>query len=173
MSGRKRRYLIALCVAFLALDIIAAAVLALVLWRDQPAPVSRRDALARQVEETRHSLDEEAAERMQQALGEAHRHVTLRSEAVARDGKIAIHLSNGAENPCAVELELVLVATGQVIAQTGLVDPDWRVEECALTEPLAPGTHHCLARLHFYDLNDERYLGATARQVLLSVEDAP
>lgn len=156
------------CIVFLAADIVVACALgaALALYRRAGSDNSQRDALARQMEMSQSDWEEAYA----QLLGDAHRAVSLRSEADVQNGRIGIWLSNEEENGSAVEMELVLLASGDVIAQTDLVDPGWHVETVQLDKQLAPGEYQCLARLHFYTMDGSRYIGATAKQVLLRVE---
>ncbi|MBE5803144.1 MAG: hypothetical protein E7316_01360 [Clostridiales bacterium] len=149
---------------FLLVDVLAAAGLACVIWHDRQDQQLKRDAQAKQTEISG-ELDEAAV----QALGEAYRHVRLNNEAVAENGEIAILLSNGEENPCAVAMELLLGAD-EVIARTAQVDPGWRVEHIALDAQLQPGVHQCLARIHFYMADTGAPLGTMAQQVLLTVK---
>jgi len=168
MKKLNRRWLIAGCVVFLLLD--AAIVVALgvaIRCERQNATRYERDALAQQMQIPPESDEKTFESAMMSELGEAYRCVSMNSEPQSAGGKIRLMLSNAEENAYAVKMQLILFSTGEMIAETGLVDPGWRVEETDLLVSLVPGEHQCFARLYFYTKDGTALLGTMGRQVLL------
>ena len=166
MSAPVKHWVIWLCVAFVLVDIAIAAWLGITIWRDRQQAVQPLNELL--PPPTEMTQEEEKQWRIQ-TLGEAHRLVHLFSEPEVKNGSVSIMLSNSEECCYAVRMELMHLDSHMVIAQTGLIDPGWRVETVPLTYQLRKGTHHCLAQLFFHDPASGALLGKTARQVLLNV----
>jgi len=164
-----RKTLIRALVLFLLLDILVAAVLVLFVSRDRRARSLERDELAREIGVTADMGEEEQSERFALAVGEASRLVTLRSEPEVTGRSAALYLSNGEDNLCAVSVELSLFESDELIGQSGLIEPGWRLESLELDRELEPGEYPCLARCYFYTVEGNVFLGQTTRQLLLRV----
>ena len=165
--GKKR--LLRALILFLLLDILAASVLIVFIGRDRRALHTGRDKLAREIGVTEDMGTEEQEERFAIAVGEVSRCVTMRSEPEVRDGRAGLCLANAAESSCAVSVELVLFAGGESLAESGLIEPGWYLEELALDTTLEPGEYPCLARCNFYTVEGNVFLGHSTRQLLLRV----
>lgn len=156
------------CAVFLIADLAIAGWLGVRLWKDhqntltpdEPALPANHELTGQELESWR-----------TQTLGEADRLVTLNSEPQVTDGTVRLMLSNREDCQYAVRLTLMHLETGSIIAQTGLVDAGWRVEELPLAFELETGVHHCLACLSYFHPEEGALLGETARQVLLNVTD--
>ena len=164
-----RKTLITALALFLLLDIAAAAALGILIGRDRRAAHRERDELARKIGVTADMGAEEQEERFAIAIGDVSRLVTMRSEPEVSDGEIALYLSNGEENSCAVAVELSLFESGEVVAATALVDPGWRLETLELETKLDAGEYPCLARCNFYTVEGNVFLGHSTRQLRLRV----
>ena len=165
----KRKRLLRWVAVFLLLDIAVALFLTgrVEFGRQQIASV--RDAQAKKIDTTQQMTEEEREEALAVALGQAHACVTLRSEPHAQKGLVDIRLGNGKDSPCAVMLQLQRADTGETLLETDVIEPGYYLESARLAVPLSPGEYHCIARCLFYTMDDNAYLGTTARQVLLSV----
>lgn len=155
---------------FLVLDIAVAAVLGYVVWRDGQAQTSQRDVLAQRIGIRPEMSAEQQKEALLSNLADADRHVTMKSEAEAGRDTAAIMLVNAEGSQCSVTVEILRLATGETIAQSGMIDPGWRLEEIGLNTSLPRGEHQCLARLRYYTQDGEAELGVMARQMLLRVK---
>lgn len=167
---RDRLNLKLLLCLFLLLDIIIAAVLIVSIGQSRHESASRRDVLAQEMGLAEGLSQTERERELTEALGEAARHVSIYSEVTAQDGRVPIYLSNGEENFCAVSIELVLFDSGESIAESGLVEPGWRLEELKLDSVPDTGVHQCLVRCSFYTMDGNVFLGNTAKQLLLTVD---
>ncbi len=167
---RKKLDLRLLCIIFVALDILIAAVLVVSISHSRQSQLSRRDALAQAVGYSDATDESRQQTLINESLGEAARCVSIYSEVTARDGLIPIGLSNSEENNCAVSIEIMLLDSGEIIASSRPVDPGWRLEELELDSDPGKGEHQCLVRCLFYTMEGDIYLGRTAKQLLLKVE---
>ena len=168
--NKRRRLMTVTIVIFLVLDLAVAAVLGYVIWQGGQAQTSRRDVLAQKIGIRPEMSAEQQQEALLSTLGDADRHVTMKSEAEAAQNMAAVMLVNAGKSQCAVTVEILRLATGETIAQSGLIDPGWRLEEIALNTSLPQGEHQCLARLRYYTQDGEVELGVMARQILLRVK---
>lgn len=165
----KRLNLKTLCIAFLLLDVLVAAVLCWSVFSSGRNVKHERDVLAERVGITQQMSPRQQQEKLAQEAGEAARHVSMRSEVTAEEGKIALYLSNAEDNECSVSVEIVLLGTDDRIAESGTVEPGWRLEELELERELDKGEHFCLVRCSFYTMDGNVFLGTTARQLLVTV----
>lgn len=172
-AKRRRALLIVACLLFLIVDVAVFAVFGMSVQKDIEEIQEieeEREAQEEKLGVTQEMTEEEREEYIAQILGQAHRNVTLRSVMQAWDGKADVYLSNKEESPCGVALHLTLMETGEVIAQTDVLDPGWHIISTKLSRELEPGEYRCLAECLFYTTDDMAYLGSTARQVLLTVK---
>ncbi|MBQ7895394.1 MAG: hypothetical protein IJ364_02415 [Oscillospiraceae bacterium] len=166
----KKKKLLIFCMLFLLLDIAAASFLIGSIINDRRENQGIREALAIQV-----GVDENMEERQQQelyaaAVGDAGRLVSMYSEPQVIDGNIMLYLSNAQENGCAVSVEISLMTEDRVLAQSGLIEPGWRLEALPLDTELEAGEYYCLARCSFYTMEENAFLGQSSRQLLLKVQ---
>lgn len=165
----KRRNLLLLCAVFLLLDAVIAAVLVGSIVHDRRSLSSKREELAVQVGVTADMTEAQQQQAYAQATGDVSRLVAMRSECTAQNGQIALYLSNEKENTCAVSVSIVLMEDETPIAESGLVEPGWRVETLPMSAELGAGEYCCLARCAFYTMDGNVLLGQTTRQLLLTV----
>lgn len=167
---KRRKKLLHLLMIFLLLDAIAAGVLIAAIRSDRKQTEAVRDAQAKKAGVTQEMTEAEREERIDTLLGQAQSFVTMHSEMTAKDGVVAIYLTNEQGSPCAVELELMLMDSREVILRTGVVEPGWYLKDSLMNKKLPPGEYYCLGRCLFYTMDDNAYLGTAARHVLLTVK---
>lgn len=156
--------------AVVMIDVILLGVFALNQFSGNYKARQRRDALAKWIGDAPELTEEQRTELYNQAAGRALSYVTINSEATARDGRINLEISNRRENECAVGIEIVHLDTGEIIAETDLLDPGYCLKSVALRRELPKGRAECLVRMKFYWMNNDAYVGSGARQLLLNVE---
>ena len=167
---KRRKRLLTLLAVFLVLDVFIAGVLIANIHSDKRKSESVRDAQAVKAGVTQEMTEEEREEMLAIALGTAHSCVSLRSEPVAQDGVVELYLANREESPCAVSVQLVRIDTNETLLETDLIEPGWYLETAQMDVQPEPGEYQCLARCLFYTMDDNAYLGRTARQLLLKVQ---
>ncbi|MBR4039478.1 MAG: hypothetical protein IKJ11_05195 [Clostridia bacterium] len=166
---KRRKRLLTLLALFLLLDVFIAGVLVARIRADRLEHAAVRDAQAQKIGVTQEMTEEEREEMLAIALGEAHSLIALNSEPAVSDGRIALNLVNHKSNHCAVAVQLIRIDTNETLLETDLVEPGWYLEYAKLDVQLEPGEYECLARCLFYTMDDNAYLGRTARQLLLKV----
>lgn len=157
------------CLAFLLLDLVVAAVLVGSVLNNRQSYSHQRDALAKRIGVTEDMSAELQGEKFAQATGEAARLVSMYSEVTLQDGEIPLYLSNDEENNCSVSVEIVLFGTDTVLAESGTIEPGWRLERLPLKRELEKGEYMCLVRCSFYTMEGNVFLGSTGKQLLLRV----
>lgn len=162
-------WLKALIALFAALDLALLGFLAVRIHADRTADYVRRDALAQWAGDDERLTEEAREELYARKTGEALAQTYVQGECKAKDGRILLRFSNGEKSECAVLLNLVLLDSGETIAETDLLDPGYHVESLVMRGELPKGSYECLAKLDYYWMANDAYVGSAARQVLLEV----
>ena len=157
------------CIAFLILDIAAAALLIFLFWGSLRGDGSSRDALAERIVSVENVESGEFDHALAIAAAEAASHVTMHSEVKSDGREIPLYLSNAGENTCSVSIEIVIPGTGELIARSGLVEPGWRLEKLPAEKRLGKGEYPCLVRCSFYTIDGNDFIGTTGKHILLTV----
>ena len=157
-------------VLFALLDGLLAVFLATQIYRDAQTSHARRDELSQWVGDSERLPQDVRQALYDQKTGEALKLTYVQGECAAKDGCIDLRFSIDERSECAASLTLVALDTGRTIAQTDLVDPGYRIEGIELREALPPGRYECFARLHYYWMKNDAYVGTAVRQVLLTVD---
>lgn len=96
-------------------------------------------------------------------------YVTYAAEAVGKDGKIAIWLSNGEESPYSIRAEIILPQTDTIIAHTDWIEPGYRLEYMNADQHLSEGKYPCLMRIELATMQGKS-IGKAGRSLLLNVQ---
>jgi hypothetical protein len=82
-----------------------------------------------------------------------------------------VRIANGIKNKFSCTVRIVRDATGEVIYESGLIDPGYYIEEIHLSGGLKQGFYPCTAVWSFYT-KDEEYAGETAMKVVVIIKSA-
>lgn len=80
-------------------------------------------------------------------------------------------IANDSKNNFSCTLRIVRDATGEVIYESGLIEPGYYIEEIQLTGGLKQGFYPCTAVWSFYTQGEE-YAGETAWKVVVIIKSA-
>lgn len=80
-------------------------------------------------------------------------------------------IANDSKNNFSCTLRIVRDATGEVIYESGLIEPGYYIEEIHLTGGLKQGFYPCTAVWSFYTQGEE-YVGETAWKVVVIIKSA-
>lgn len=80
-----------------------------------------------------------------------------------------IYIRNEIENAYPISVEVVDDATGDVLYESGAIQPGYEVTEGQLTKKLAKGNYKCTANVSIYDSKTNKYKGQTAAEVEIQV----
>lgn len=157
------------CRVFIALDILVAVLLIGAISYSATRPHSVRDELAKELGATAQMSAEERENMLALATAEAAGYVTMHSEVSVTDGEIPLYLSNDEENSCAVSIQIFDLDSGKMIAESGLLEPGWRLEKLPLKTEMESGEYYCIVRCSFYTMEGNVFLGKTGKHMLLTV----
>lgn len=167
---RKTRRLVKIIAVLVAVDVLLlAGIITLFALHKGPEEL-QRDSLAQLIGPEARNMDEaELDDARLRLLSDAIRMVTYNPMPEYQDGSINIYLSNAEENTCSVSAEIKLLTDGSVIADTGLIDPGYRLETLEIAADLPLGEYPCLMVLQAYSQGGT-HLGQAGRNLTLLVK---
>ena len=80
-----------------------------------------------------------------------------------------IYMRNEVENAYPIAVKIVEDKTGDVIYESGAIQPGYEVTEGKLTKKLAKGRYKCTANVSIYDPKTNKYKGQTAAEIEIEV----
>ncbi|WP_343207846.1 hypothetical protein [Anaerolentibacter hominis] len=98
---------------------------------------------------------------------------TINANPVYEDGKAKgnILFENPQSNDKYTKLEVFRDDTGDLIYETGLLEPGSYVPEAELEKPLKKGEYACTAYIHGYRISDNGYLGKVSAGIKITVQN--
>lgn len=106
-----------------------------------------------------------------QALEESLAGVSAAAEMYAdAQGACAVRIQNTAENRSSVRATLVRVATGEILYQSGLIDPGSYVEYVQLEIQLSEGWYPCRIVWEFYEPETQEPVGKAAQSAVVIIQ---
>ncbi|MGH1747442.1 hypothetical protein [Enterococcus entomosocium] len=81
-----------------------------------------------------------------------------------------IYIRNEVENAYPISVQIIEDTTGDVIYESGAIQPGYEVTEGQLTKKLAKGTYKCTANVSIYDPETKKYKGQTAAEIEIEVK---
>lgn len=81
-----------------------------------------------------------------------------------------IYIRNEIENAYPISVEVVDDATGDVLYESGAIQPGYEVTEGQLIRKLTKGTYKCTANVSIYDPETKKYKGQTAAEIVIEVQ---
>lgn len=87
------------------------------------------------------------------------------------DGQCEARIENRAENENSARVTLVRIATGDVLYQSGLIDPGYYMETVELAVRLRAGWYPCRVIWEFYDPESQEPIGKAAQSAVLIVQE--
>jgi len=124
-------------------------------------------------QELAEGADEAAArDRRNQSLIENMEYISLERQIYFADAqaKGTARIANDSRSQFHVQVTLVRDATGEVLYESGLLEPGYYIEEIHLNGSLKKGYYPCTAVWNFYSEHDE-YAGETAWKIVVIVKN--
>lgn len=87
-------------------------------------------------------------------------------------GRCLARIENKPENENSARVQIVRIATGEVLFESGLIDPGYYVEYINLNTKLRAGWYPCRVVWEFYDFDTLQPVGKAAQSAVLIVQDA-
>lgn len=82
-----------------------------------------------------------------------------------------IYIRNEVENAFPIAVEIVEEVSGDIVYESGAIQPGFEVTEGRLTKKLAKGKYQCTANVSIFDSKTEKYKGQTAAEIEIEVEN--
>lgn len=129
------------------------------------------DSLERKIEAAEWS--EEKRDEINALVAENMRGVTIKQTIYLKNGaeKGEAGIANKKENTLPCTISLVRDSTGEVIYESGLIDPGFYIAGIRLKTQLAEGWYPCTVIWKFYDSTTEELLGEGAGYVVVVVKE--
>lgn len=99
--------------------------------------------------------------------------LSIYPEATFKNGKSVgdIYIRNEVENAYPIAVEIVEDETGDVVYNSGAIQPGYEITEGKLSKNLAKGKYLCTANVSIYDQKTKKYRGQTAAEIQIEVEE--
>lgn len=99
--------------------------------------------------------------------------LSIYPEATFENGEATgdIYIRNEVENAYPISVEIIEDKTGDIIYESGAIQPGYEVTEGQLTKKLAKGTYKCTADVSIYDPKTKKYKGQTAAEIEIEVKN--
>lgn len=116
--------------------------------------------------------EKELAEAAQKAVDDSQFTLSLLPEASFPDGKSKgnIYIRNEVQNAYPISVEVVDNETGDVIYESGAIQPGYEITEGTLSKDLDKGIYTCTAKVSIYDPKTKEYKGQTAAEMEVEVK---
>lgn len=164
---RSASFYVAIVIALIA--IIAAAVIGYMWWQDSQASSSRdTNALIGQVEG---KSDEEIQAELNRIVEEGMLNISIASEVVFENGESegALKIENSPSNHYLMQVDITRDDTGDVIYESGVLEPNYHIQTAKLDAPLSAGTYVCTATFNALDPETEEQIGSAAAKISVVV----
>lgn len=115
---------------------------------------------------------EELAKAAQKAVDESEFTLSILPEAEFPNGKSegSIYIKNEAHNAFPISVEVVENETGDVIYESGGIEPGYEITSGTLKKNLAKGKYNCTAKVSIYDPKTKELKGETAAEMEVDVK---
>lgn len=115
---------------------------------------------------------EERQKAAQKVVDESQFTLSILPEASFPDGKSKgnIYIRNEVENAFPISVEVIDNESGEVIYESGAIEPGYEITEGTLSKDLAKGKYTCTAMVSIYDPKTKEYKGQTAAEMEVEVK---
>jgi len=98
--------------------------------------------------------------------------LSLYPEATFENGQATgdIYIRNEVTNAYPIAVEIIEDTTGEVVYESGAIEPGYEITEGKLTKNLGKGTHKCTAKVSIFDPKTKKYRGQTAAEIDIHVK---
>lgn len=99
--------------------------------------------------------------------------LSIYPEATFEDGKSVgnLYIRNEVENAYPIAVQIVEDKTGDILYESGAIQPGYEVTEAQLSKNLTKGKYKCTANVSIYDSKTKKYKGQTAAEIEIEVKN--
>lgn len=133
-------------------------------WNPSEFPLVRDNA-ARERESDRR-------EEQNMLLSDAMEYINIESVIYfqSTEDKGTIRFANDSRNRFCIRGSIYSDGDGSVLYESDGIDPGFYIDSIYLNKKLEPGIYPCTVLIRFYQPEDDRYIGETARKVVVIIE---
>jgi hypothetical protein len=116
--------------------------------------------------------EDEVRDMKNQMLAENMKYVSIEREIYvdSSDSEAEARISNGIQSSYSCKIKLLRDATGEIIYESGLIDPGFYIETIGLSGSLKKGYYPCTVIWSFYT-DEEEFAGEAAWKVVVIIRD--
>ncbi|MDG6138496.1 hypothetical protein [Lactococcus formosensis] len=117
--------------------------------------------------------DKERKKAQEKEVDESKFTLSIYPEATFEDGKStgAIYIKNDVKNAYPIAVQIVEDKSGDIIYESGAIEPGFEITEDELNKNLKKGTYKCTAEVSIYDPQTKKYKGQTAAEIEVEVKN--
>lgn len=117
--------------------------------------------------------DKERKKAQEKEVDESKFTLSIYPEATFEDGKStgAIYIKNDVKNAYLIAVQIVEDKSGDIIYESGAIEPGFEITEGELNKNLKKGTYKCTAEVSIYDPQTKKYKGQTAAEIEVEVKN--
>ena len=117
--------------------------------------------------------DKERKKAQEKEVDESKFTLSIYPEATFEDGKStgAIYIKNDVKNAYPIAVQIVEDKSGDIIYESGAIEPGFEITEGELNKNLKKGTYKCTAKVSIYDPQTKKYKGQTAAEIEVEVKN--
>lgn len=99
--------------------------------------------------------------------------LSIYPEAIFENGEATgdIYIRNEVENAYPIAVEIVEDETGEVLYESGAIQPGFEVTEGQLAKKMPKGKYKCTANVSIYDPKTNKFKGQTAAEIEIEIEN--
>ena len=169
-TSRNKRTVKTVIAFFVAAIMLLAGVLLFRYFQNTEEP----DLLETNVKASLGQLEGKSNEEIQEALNrvveEGYMSISINANPTFANGEAAgtLRIENSPANTCLQEVTITRNDTGDVLYRSGLIEPNYHIQEDKLLEDLDAGQYECTALFTAYDVN-QTVIGSANAQITISV----
>ena len=117
--------------------------------------------------------DKERKKAQEKEVDESKFTLSIYPEATFEDGKStgAIYIKNDVKNAYPIAVQIVEDKSGDIIYESGAIEPGFEITEGELNNNLKKGNYKCTAKVSIYDPQTKKYKGQTAAEIEVEVKN--
>lgn len=117
--------------------------------------------------------DKERKKAQEKEVDESKFTLSIYPEATFEDGKStgAIYIKNDVKNAYPIAVQIVEDKSGDIIYESGAIEPGFEITEGELNKNLKKGNYKCTAEVAIYDPQTKKYKGQTAAEIEVEVKN--
>lgn len=117
--------------------------------------------------------DKERKKTQEKEVDESKFTLSIYPEATFEDGKSTgdIYIKNDIKNAYPIAVQIVEDKSGDIIYESGAIEPGFEITEGELNRNLKKGNYKCTAEVSIYDPQTKKYKGQTAAEIEVEVKN--